>query len=77
MDSLKKNKLDLEKIHYGRQRIILDYQEVTPDNLFEVMSKVLPIHKQNAQDCDYLINYFLGDQDILNRTGVYTNMLFQ
>ena len=73
MDSLKKNKLDLEKIHYGRQRIILDYQEVTPDNLFEVMGKVLPIHKQNAQDCDYLINYFLGDQDILNRTGVYTN----
>lgn len=73
MDSLKQNKLDLEKIHYGRQRIILDYQEVTPDNLFEVMSKVLPIHKQNAQDCDYLINYFLGDQDILNRTGVYTN----
>ena len=73
MDSLKQNKLDLEKIHYGRQRIILDYQEVTPDNLFEVMGKVLPIHKQNAQDCDYLINYFLGDQDILNRTGVYTN----
>ena len=73
MDSLKQNKLNLEKIHYGRQRIILDYQEVTPDNLFEVMSKVLPIHKQNAKDCDYLINYFLGDQDILNRTGVYTN----
>ena len=73
MDSLKQNKFSLEKIHYGRQRIILDYQEVTPDNLFEVMGKVLPIHKQNAQDCDYLINYFLGDQDILNRTGVYTN----
>lgn len=73
MDSLKQNKFSLEKIHYGRQRIILDYQEVTPDNLFEVMSKVLPIHKQNAQDCDYLINYFLGDQDILDRTGVYTN----
>lgn len=73
MDSLKQNKLNLEKIHYGRQRIILDYQEVTPDNLFEVMGKILPIHRQNAQDCDYLINYFLGDQDILNRTGVYTN----
>ena len=73
MDSLKQNKFSLEKIHYGRQRIILDYQEVTPDNLFEVMSKILPIHKQNAQDCDYLINYFLGDQDILDRTGVYTN----
>lgn len=73
MDSLKQNRLNLEKIHYGRQRIILDYQEVTPDNLFDVMNKVIPIHRQNAQDCDYLINYFLGDQDILNRTGVYTN----
>lgn len=73
MDNLKQNKLNLEKIHYGRQRIILDYQEVTPDNLFDVMSKIIPIHRQNAQDCDYLINYFLGDQDILDRTGIYTN----
>lgn len=37
------------------------------------MTKILPIHRQNANDCEYLINYFLGDQDILNRTGVYTN----
>ena len=60
-------------IHYGRQHIILDYEEVTPDNLFDVINKALPTHKQNARDCDYLINYFLGDQDILNRVGAYTN----
>ena len=54
-------------LHYGRQRIILDYPEVNESNLFEVMSKALGIHKQNARDCEYLIQYFLGEQDILNR----------
>lgn len=54
-------------MHNGRQRIILDYPEVTEDNLFEVMQKALGIHASNRNDCEYLINYFLGQQDILNR----------
>lgn len=58
-----------ETLHYGRQRIILPYDEVTPNNLHEVMQKALGIHKQNSRDCEYLIDYFLGDQDILYRTG--------
>lgn len=33
------------------------------------MQKALGIHKQNSQDCEYLIDYFLGDQDILGRIG--------
>ena len=66
-DILKKNYMTLDGLHYGRQRIILDYPEVTPENLFEVMQKALGIHNQNARDCDYLINYWLGDQDILGR----------
>lgn len=57
----------LNKIHYGRQRIILDFDEVTPDNLYQVMQKALSIHGQNARDCQYLIDYFLGKQDILTR----------
>ena len=65
--SLKRNNGNYEKLHYGRQRIILPYDEVTPDNLHEVMKKALPIHNQNSSDCDYLIHYFLGDQDILSR----------
>lgn len=60
-------------LHYGRQRIILDYPEVNENNLFEVMGKALGIHKQNAQDCEYLIQYFLGYQDILNRAMENTN----
>lgn len=66
-DCLKTNNDFLNALHYGRQRIILDYPEVTPDNLYQVMQKALGIHKQNALDCEYLIDYFLGDQDILGR----------
>lgn len=60
-------------VHNGRQRIILDYDEVTPENVIEIMQKAQSIHSQNRQDCDYLINYFLGDQDILNRPAPETS----
>lgn len=60
-------------INYGRQRIILDYDEVTSENILEVLEKALKIHEQNKSDCDYLINYFLGEQDILNRTESETS----
>lgn len=65
--SLNQDVKGLENLHYGRQRIILDYPEVTENNLFEVMQKALGIHAGNRCDCEYLINYFLGKQDILNR----------
>lgn len=61
------------KIHYGRQDIILDYDEVTPDNVIEVLQKAIGIHNQNRKDCDYLIKYFLGDQDILYRPAPYAS----
>lgn len=59
--------------HNGRQRIILDYDEITPENVMEVMQKALSIHSSNKQDCEYLINYFLGDQDILYRPPAETS----
>ena len=54
-------------INFGRKRIILDYDEVTPDNVADVLDKCLGIHASNKHDCEYLINYFLGKQDILQR----------
>ena len=59
--------LSWDSIHYGRQKIILDYDAVTPENVLEILDKCLPIHDSNKRDCDYLIHYFLGKQDILNR----------
>ena len=61
------------QIQYGRRRILLDYDEVTPDNVIEVLQKAMNIHAANRKDCDYLIRYFLGDQDILRRASSNTS----
>lgn len=61
------------KIHYGRQRIILDYDEVTPANFKDVFAKARPFFEENQKDCSYLINMFLGDQDILYRPAPNTS----
>ena len=55
------------------EAIELDYDKVTPDNVVEIMQKALTIHAQNRKDCEYLIKYFLGDQDILYRQASYTS----
>ena len=63
----------LKKLEYGRKRIILDYEEVNPTNVVEVLQKALNFHASNRKDCDYLIRYFLGDQDILYRPSPETS----
>lgn len=61
------------KINYGRKRIILNYEKVDETNIVEVIQKALKIHKENEKDCNYLIKYFLGEQDILNRPPAYAS----
>lgn len=59
----------------GRKRIVLDYDEITPENVIEVLNKCLFIHRQNKEECQYLIDYFLGEQDILNRAEPKTSSI--
>jgi SPP1 family phage portal protein len=61
------------KINYGRRKIILDYEKVDKNNIKEVVEKALVFHKRNQHDCEYLIKYFLGDQDILYREAPETS----
>lgn len=72
-----KNTISLlpRKINYGRRRIILDFEEVNEDNVVEVLKKAMNIHAANKKDCDYLIKYFLGDQDILYRAPHTTSQI--
>lgn len=63
----------LPKLNYGRQRILLDFDEVTPLNVIDVLRKALPYHSRNKADCEYLIKYFLGEQDILRRPAPATS----
>ena len=72
-DSNKIVQLDKPKLNYGRKRIILDYNEVTPANVKEVFDKALTIHQGNKRDCEFLIGMFLGDQAILNRPAPNTS----
>ena len=61
------------KLNYGRKRIILNYDEVTPKNFKEVFAQALPFFESNKKDCEYLIGVFLGDQDILRRPAPNTS----
>jgi SPP1 family phage portal protein len=60
-------------LNYGRQRIVLNYDKVTPDNFLEVFDKAKAIHQSNKNDCEYLIGMFLGKQNILNRPNPNTS----
>ena len=66
-------KISYKDISYGRKRIILDYDEVTPENFVEVFGKAFPLFKSNKKDCEYLINMSLGEQDILDRPAPNTS----
>ena len=49
----------------GRQIITTTYREITRENLFEVIEQALVIYRQNAADCDYLLNYDAGNQPLM------------
>ena len=62
-------------INYGRKKIVLDYEDVTLDNVEEILGKCLSVHYSNRHDCQYLIDYFLGKQDILTRSENTTSTI--
>ena len=67
------NILNYNVLHGGRKKIILNYRKVTPENVLEVCQKALAIHNSNKSDCEYLIDVFLGKQDILFKSAGATS----
>ena len=53
---------------YGRKRIIIE-KEVTRDSIIGILQEAIPIHSQNVEDMQYLLNYCKGKQNIYNRTN--------
>lgn len=51
----------------GRRVIRLNYDQVTRDNLLNVLGEALAIHTINAMEIDYLWHYYKGRQPILRR----------
>lgn len=52
---------------YGREMIFTDYDEITPDNILEVMYKAFSAHLRNVTEEKFLFNYVIGDQPINER----------
>ncbi len=52
---------------YGRKVIYSDVDEITPDNIAEVLRKAMFVHLQNSIQIDFLYNYYRGKQNILKR----------
>ena len=55
-------------VYKGRTCIYAPYDEITADNVYQVLQETLPYHWVNAGQINYLWNYYKGDQPILNRT---------
>lgn len=51
----------------GRKKITTGYDEITVDNVLEVLADAMAIHLLNRFDIEYLYNYYKGQQPILQR----------
>ena len=52
---------------FGREVIYTNADKITADNIVKELGKSLASHKQNAEEIDYLWNYYSGNQPILYR----------
>lgn len=52
---------------FGRTDILTDVAEITRDNVCDVLVSALTTHQKNAAQIQYLYNYYLGDQPVLQR----------
>jgi len=70
MKDLIKNSLPFNKVchnSFGRKVLYTNASEITRDNVCKELSKVLKDFTQNAEEIDYLYNYYLGNQPVLYR----------
>lgn len=56
--------------YYGRQMITTDYteNEMNEKTISKILTEKFAIHEKNAQEIDYLYNYYKGKQPILEKT---------
>lgn len=53
---------------FGRRQIILNYLDVDDSNIIEALSQAVSIHNVNADEINYLWNYYKGKHPVLHRT---------
>lgn len=53
--------------YYGRRKIFTDVDQITKENVADVLCKALATHWANKGEIDYLYRYYKGEQPILQR----------
>lgn len=65
--------LELSKHLHGRRQILSSVDEITDENVVEVLNKAMPIHNLNRQEELFLKKYEKGQQPIMLRTKTYND----
>ena len=59
----------------GRRQILSAVDEVTEQNVLEVLGKAIAVHLQNRREILFLKNYVKGEQPILHRIKTYNDYI--
>lgn len=51
----------------GRRQIFIDETEINQNNIIQILQECMSIHRKNAEEIQYLLNYEKGIQPILGR----------
>ena len=65
--------LELAKHLRGRRQILSSVEEVSDENVIDVLNKALAVHAENRREILFLKKYERGQQPILYRTKLYNN----
>lgn len=52
---------------YGRRRIYADPVTITKENIIEILTEAMNVHRENAKEIEYLRRYIRGEQPVLHR----------
>ena len=60
-----------KRMLYGREIIYTDFDEITDQNVLQILEHAMLIHTRNRADIQYLYDYYKGKQPVLDRTKEY------
>lgn len=53
----------------GRRVLLTSYKEINADNVIEVVQDAFKLYRENAEDCEFLLNYASGEQPLQRKSA--------
>jgi len=51
----------------GRNVLLTSYKEINSENVIKVVKDAMKLYRQNADDCEFLLNYASGEQPLIRK----------